>query len=145
VWVYNTVPTKAAHMPNDTRFKKGNPGRKPGSRNKVTAAIEALLDGEAENLTRKAVELARAYFPSIKSSQLYFCRQIRNDLGLEGFWRQRRVWCYFIKDIKRLLKESRDVSGCHRPSDLLDAERPYSAAPVSAPLYRQHISRCLLL
>ena len=46
------------HTPNDTRFKKGNPGRKPGSRNKVTTAVETLLDGEAENLTRKAVELA---------------------------------------------------------------------------------------
>ena len=43
-------------------FKKGrsgNPaGRSQGSRNKATLAIEALLDGEAEGLTRKAVDLA---------------------------------------------------------------------------------------
>lgn len=37
----------------------GNPnGRPKGSRNKVTLAIEALLEGEAEALTRKAIERA---------------------------------------------------------------------------------------
>ena len=45
------------------RFKpgeSGNPaGRPPGSRNKTTLAVEALLDGEAEELTRKAIELAK--------------------------------------------------------------------------------------
>jgi hypothetical protein len=39
-------------------FKKGNPGRPKGSLNKVTLAIEVLLEGEAEKLTRKAIELA---------------------------------------------------------------------------------------
>jgi hypothetical protein len=39
----------------------GNPnGRPRGSRNKVTIAIEALLEGEGEALTRKAIELAKA-------------------------------------------------------------------------------------
>src|SRR5271169_5967517 len=37
----------------------GNPsGRPPGSRNKVTLLVEGLLEGEAEQLTRKAIELA---------------------------------------------------------------------------------------
>lgn len=37
----------------------GNPaGRPKGSRNRVTLAVEAILDGEAEALTRKAIELA---------------------------------------------------------------------------------------
>jgi hypothetical protein len=31
-----------------------------GSRNKATLAIEALLDGEAEQITRKAIEMALA-------------------------------------------------------------------------------------
>ena len=39
--------------------KSGNPaGRPQGARNRATLAAEALLDGEAEALTRKVVELA---------------------------------------------------------------------------------------
>jgi len=48
----------------DGRWKKGqsgNPnGRAAGSRNRATLAIEALLEGEGEALTRKAIELAKA-------------------------------------------------------------------------------------
>ena len=40
------------------RFTEGNPGRKRGARHKATWAALALLDGESEALTRKAVELA---------------------------------------------------------------------------------------
>jgi hypothetical protein len=39
-------------------FQQGNPGRPKGSRNKATLALEALLDGEAEALTRRAIEMA---------------------------------------------------------------------------------------
>ena len=39
-------------------FQQGNPGRPKGSRNKAVLALEALLDGEAEALTRKAIEMA---------------------------------------------------------------------------------------
>jgi hypothetical protein len=42
-------------------FEPGNPGRPKGSRNKATTlAAEALLDGEAEAITRKVIELALA-------------------------------------------------------------------------------------
>ena len=41
-------------------FEPGNPGRPKGSRNKATVAAETLLDGEAETLTRKAIDLANA-------------------------------------------------------------------------------------
>jgi hypothetical protein len=41
-------------------FQPGNPGRPPGARHKATLAAEALLDGEAEGLTRKCVEAALA-------------------------------------------------------------------------------------
>ena len=48
---------------NDTRFKKGqsgNPkGRPKGLLNKTTLAAQVLLDGEAEALTRKAIEKAK--------------------------------------------------------------------------------------
>jgi|SRR5215831_20239835 len=47
----------------ETRFKpgqSGNPnGRPKGSLNATTLAAQALLDGEAEILTRKAIELAK--------------------------------------------------------------------------------------
>src|ERR671921_1553567 len=39
-------------------FQQGNAGRPKGSRNRATLAAEALLDGEAEALTRKAIEMA---------------------------------------------------------------------------------------
>ena len=43
-----------------TDTKHGNPsGRPRGARNKTTLAVEALLDGEAEVLTRKAIERAK--------------------------------------------------------------------------------------
>ena len=39
--------------------RSGNPaGRQPGSRNQVTIAADVLLEGEAEALTRRAIELA---------------------------------------------------------------------------------------
>jgi len=41
--------------------RSGNPaGRRPGCRNRATMAAEALLEGEAQALTRKAIELALA-------------------------------------------------------------------------------------
>ena len=39
-------------------FRPGNPGRPRGTRNKATLALEALLDGEAETLTRAAIDKA---------------------------------------------------------------------------------------
>lgn len=49
------------------RFAKGasgNPdGKAPGTRNGTTLALEALLEGEAEAITRKAIEMAKAGDP----------------------------------------------------------------------------------
>ena len=57
------MPAKTGRQ-QDTRFKpgqSGNPsGRPVGSRHRTTVAAEALLEGEAEALTRKAVELAKS-------------------------------------------------------------------------------------
>jgi len=48
---------------NNGQFVKGasgNPaGRPPGSRNRASLLMESLLEGEAEELTRKAIELAK--------------------------------------------------------------------------------------
>jgi hypothetical protein len=50
-------------MANETtqfeRGRSGNPGGRPkGSRNRSTQALETILDGESEALTRKAIEMA---------------------------------------------------------------------------------------
>lgn len=51
-------PRKNARTTRGRPFPVGNPGRPPGARHKVTLAVEALLDGEGEALTRKAIALA---------------------------------------------------------------------------------------
>ena len=42
----------------DTRFKAGNPGRPKGALNKSTMAALAIMEADAETISRKAVELA---------------------------------------------------------------------------------------
>jgi hypothetical protein len=44
----------------DGTFGPGNPGKPKGARHRATQAALALLEGEAEALTRKAVEMALA-------------------------------------------------------------------------------------
>lgn len=44
----------------DGTFAPGNPGKPKGARHRATQAALALLEGEAEALTRKAVETALA-------------------------------------------------------------------------------------
>jgi hypothetical protein len=55
-------PDKTGQKQADTRFKpgqSGNPdGRPKGARNVTTLALEALLDGQAQALTQKAIDLA---------------------------------------------------------------------------------------
>lgn len=58
------MPANAERKQGGSKFKpgqSGNPaGKAKGTRHKVTLAIEALLEGEAEALTRKAIELGLA-------------------------------------------------------------------------------------
>jgi len=44
----------------DGTFSKGNAGKPRGARHKATQAALALIDGEGEALTRKAIEMALA-------------------------------------------------------------------------------------
>src|SRR4051795_2209808 len=46
--------------PRPGTFRPGNPGRPAGARNRATLAAMTLLEGEAEALTRRCVELALA-------------------------------------------------------------------------------------
>ena len=58
------IPPKPQYRPRGRPWAKGqsgNPaGRRKGSRNKATLMAELYLDGEAEGLVRKAVEMAYA-------------------------------------------------------------------------------------
>lgn len=53
-----TKPRNPTEKTEDGRFKPGNPGKPKGARSKATLAAEALLDGEAEKLTRVAIDKA---------------------------------------------------------------------------------------
>ena len=57
-----SLPVNTAKKQSGKPFKpgvSGNPsGRPQGSRNKATLALESLLDGQAEVLTQKAVDMA---------------------------------------------------------------------------------------
>lgn len=54
------TPRKSAPKTRGKPFARGNPGKPKGARHRATLAAEALLDGEAEKLTRKAIDLAIA-------------------------------------------------------------------------------------
>lgn len=53
----NSGPVADGRNPDGT-FAPGNPGRPKGTRHRITRAVEELLEGEAENITRKAIDMA---------------------------------------------------------------------------------------
>lgn len=53
-----TTPRKLSAGTRGKPFAPGNPGRVPGSRNRATVIAAQLLDGEAEALTRTAIDKA---------------------------------------------------------------------------------------
>jgi hypothetical protein len=50
------IPKKVRGRP----FQPGNPGRPPGSKNRMTRLLEQLVAGEAEKVIRKFIEMALA-------------------------------------------------------------------------------------
>lgn len=53
-----TTPRNPRENTRGKPFEPGNPGKPRGARSRATIAAETLLNGEAEGLTRKAVEMA---------------------------------------------------------------------------------------
>ena len=51
-------PRKYAANTRGRPFAEANPGKPKGARHKTTLAIESLLEGEHEALTRKAIDMA---------------------------------------------------------------------------------------
>jgi hypothetical protein len=56
--VSDKTPRNCAENTRGRPFEPGNPGKPKGTRHRTTLAVEALLEGEAEKLTRKAIDLA---------------------------------------------------------------------------------------
>jgi Family of unknown function (DUF5681) len=52
--------TTHVRKPRGRPFERGNPGRPPGSKNKVTQIAEQLAEGQAEQVVQKLLELAQA-------------------------------------------------------------------------------------
>jgi Family of unknown function (DUF5681) len=52
--------TMPVRKPRGSPFKPGNPGRPPGSKNKVTQIVEQLAEGQAEQVVQKVLEQALA-------------------------------------------------------------------------------------
>ena len=56
---FGTAPEAESGRGPDGRFGPGNSGRPQGARNRLTVFLESVLEGEAEALTRQAIDLAR--------------------------------------------------------------------------------------
>ena len=71
------------------RFKpgqSGNPaGRPRGARHATTIAIEALLDGEAETITRKAIEAAGTIDALVNNAGISRRSNINDDSAPEAW------------------------------------------------------------
>jgi hypothetical protein len=87
----DSANAKASRLspPRGRPFIDGNPGRRPGSRNRATVIASALLEGEAEELLRKAIELAKggdaAMLKFLLGRMLPRDRLIKVDLGRMDF------------------------------------------------------------
>jgi hypothetical protein len=90
--------TTRVYKPRGRPFKPGNPGRPPGSKNKVTWIVEQLAEGQAEQLVQKVIELAQAGDVS--------CLRMM----LDRLWPPRRG-----RPVKL------DIAPLKTPADLLDA------------------------
>jgi hypothetical protein len=59
-WVVDDEDRKNGANTGKGRFQPGNPGKPRGARHRVTRAVEEMLEGEAEGLTRAAIDKALA-------------------------------------------------------------------------------------
>jgi hypothetical protein len=56
--MFNETASKTAAKPRGRPFQRGNSGRPRGARNKTSAIVGAMLEGYAEPITAKLIELA---------------------------------------------------------------------------------------
>ncbi len=83
------------------KFAPGNKlgkGRPRGALNKVTLAVQNLLDGEAEELTRKAIELAKG--GDMAALRLCFDRLLPPRKGRKVWNRHPPPYCTPLQPVK---------------------------------------------
>jgi hypothetical protein len=83
-------------LPRGRPFPKGNPGRKPGSKNRATLGAAGLLAGQGEKILSKAIEMAMSgnvamikflldrYLPKERSIQLDLPHLIHSSDGVDA-------------------------------------------------------------
>ncbi len=85
----NTKPVDPTLQdPKTGRFVKGNSGRPKGSKNTVTVAIENMMSGEAEAITRRCIDLAKKGDPTALKIVMDRIAPIRKGRKLEGISRK---------------------------------------------------------
>lgn len=67
---------------------KGGGGRPKGSKNKATVAIEAMFEGEAEQIGRRCIELAKAGDPTALKLVMDRIAPVRKGRPLQGLARR---------------------------------------------------------
>ena len=73
------TPAPARKKVRGRPFQPGNPGRPPGAKNHTTRLLEQFVDGKAEKLTQKGVELALA--GNVRCVQLFLDRLLPRRNG----------------------------------------------------------------
>jgi len=79
---------KPTNDPNTGRFVTGGGGRPKGSKNKATVAIENMLEGEAEAITRRCIELAKNGDPTAMKIVMDRLAPVRKGRPLQGLSRR---------------------------------------------------------
>jgi hypothetical protein len=74
--------------PKTGQFIKGNSGRPRGSKNRITVAIESMMSDEAEEITRRCIDLAKRGDPTALKIVMDRIAPIRKGRKLEGITRK---------------------------------------------------------
>lgn len=71
------------------RFVKGGGGRPKGSKNKATIAVENMMEGEAEAITRRCIDLAKSGDPTALRIVMDRIAPVRKGRPLQGLARRK--------------------------------------------------------
>jgi hypothetical protein len=86
--VQPTEKKKVVQDPLTGRFVKGSGGRPKGSKNRATIAVENMMEGEAEAITRRCIDLAKAGDPTALKLVMDRIAPVRKGRPLQGLARR---------------------------------------------------------